>query len=232
MYKKLTLLLILSCSASASQRVVLFFQSYPGIGGAIPVAKVLTMSNFQKATEQVVQAELRSFPVAGMWATYAGYLNASDPFGGKIVFPRKQKNPVFDIVVTQKVEPVVLGARTVHHWQLFPNTPAKAYKIERMKDEDTGLYYWQTSKEELPAGGIVPLRSVLIFANPKDVYIPVGATLTTDNNQLVLPDIYITSKADPAKQTIGVMMIKHFFRLVRPFSKKGSDTSWIWQLVD
>ena len=226
------IIILFSLPLFAEQRVLLFFRSYPGIGTAVPVSKVLRMSNYKKASDQVVQANLRSFPVPGVWATYAGYLNASDPFGGQIIFPRKQKNPVFDIIVTQKVEPIVMSGRTVHHWQLFPNTPAKAYKIERIQDEDTGLFYWQTSKEDVPADHIVPLRSLVIFAHPKDVYIPVGATLTTDNNQLVLPDVYITTKADPAKQTIGVMMIKHFFRLVRPVSKSGTPTTWIWQLID
>jgi len=221
----------------AEHRVIVYFRSYPGIGQATPVTKVLTMRDTHKAANQILQANLRSVPIGGIFATYAGFLTASGPSDGKIIFLRKHKKELFDIIISPQINPVILHSRTVHHWQLNKPQPgkpatARAYQIERIKDEETGLYYWSTAIVPLPDNGIVPLLSLVIFAKPDEVYIPQGFTFTTDNPQLILPDVYITKKIDVAEASVGVLNIMHFFRLVRPQAKKGSETSWIWQLID
>jgi hypothetical protein len=239
MNKQFILLLnLISVPLIAQHRLIVFVRSYPSIGQAVPVSKVMTMRNTEKAATQVLEANISSVPVPGVYATYAGFLTASTPFGGEIRFPRKQQAVALDIIVTPRVEPILMAGRTVHHWQWAKNPktgqhlPLIAYRIERIKDKETGIYYWQTTRVPAPKNGVIPLRSMVIFADPHAIYIPVGAKLSDNNPQLILPDIYTTKKLNPEVSAMSVLNIKQFFRLVKPASKKGSEQSWIWQLAE
>lgn len=239
MNKQFILLLsLISVPLVAQHRLIVFVRSYPSIGHAVPVSKVMTMHNTKKAATEVLEANIASVPVPGVYATYAGFLTASTPFGGEIRFPRKQQAVSLDIIVTPRVEAVLMAGRTVHHWQRSVDAksgqklPLTAYHIERVKDKDTGIYYWETKRIPAPKNDVIPLRSLVIFVDPRVIYIPVGAKLADGNPQLILPDIYATKKLNPEVSAMSVLNIKHFFRLVKPASKKGTEQSWIWQLAD
>lgn len=149
-------------------------------------------------------------PIAGLFCTYAGFLALSNGIG-QVTFPRKHDEPALSIIITNKIQPILMAANTIHHWMIPIDGDTVQYSLERKKDAETGLTYWNVTKQAIPDDRIVPSRSILIFAKPKDFYIPEGATLTVDSPNLVLPDIYARRSTDIATNAMHALAIRQFF---------------------
>ncbi len=206
-------------------------RTYPEINSKINQEKVVcNATNPNKNIDCILQANPNSLPVSGLFSTYAGYSTISTPFSGQISFPRKQQNPSFSIVVTPQIEPVIMLGSTVHHWQLIKELPVVFYEVDRKQDPETNNYFWSVRQSKAPENGIVPLTSIVLFAKPKNIYIPLGVTPTTDNPQLLLPTVYVRKGVDLVASALSLLNVKHFFRSVRTVYKKGTDQSWISQI--
>ena len=168
----------------------------------------------------ILTVTLPSKIVSGIFGTYAGYVAMASVFGGQMSFPRKQHSETFIIIITPLIEPIIMLGKTVHHFELIEGVPAAAYKIERKHDTETGLYYWQTSTEQVPANKIIPLNSIVLFARPIDINIPEGITLTSASAQLLLPDIFVRQSFNIVGNVLNLLKIKQFFEQTMSAYKK------------
>lgn len=145
-----------------------------------------------------------------LFATYFGYLTLSDRYG-RITFPRKTAATKFNLLVTNKAEPIFMFPNTIFKWQIPLLTAAKMYKIERISKG--AKYYWQITPVTLKNRDI-PLQTIIIFAKPDNVIVPVGKIPTGRNIQLVLPDIYIKEKYNSNEVGLFILQISQFFKQV------------------
>ncbi len=215
---------------SAQNRIIFFLRSYPLLAEHVDEHQLMKESSTH-AIRQILRTPLHSHPVGGVFATYAGFVEASSPYDGGIIFPRKHVKPSFYYIITKQIEPIIMLGRTVHHWDLLPQAAAKVYHIERQQDNETKLFYWQVTQASL-TDNIIPTNAIVLFANPHDVHVPEGITLTTNDPQLELPDIYINEDYDPIRAAFRLLQVNHFFRLIRPTYKSGSPTTWDAQIIE
>lgn len=158
-------------------------------------------------------------PVAGIISSYAGYINASD-VNGFTSFPKKQIDPSFTLVVTPVVTPVFMFSNTIHNWKIEQPNPVATYKIERKKDEQTDLIYWEVTQIANPENNIIPLEAILIVANPKNIVIPEGITLSSASPNLLLPNMYVKKGIRTTQHAIYMLNLNYLFGPVRTISKK------------
>lgn len=182
----------LFAQTTSPHTISIFFENYP----------VLENNSFkQKPLPKNVN------PINGIPVSYFGYQCSSNKIG-HVILPRKHQNPSFTIIVTEKIDPIVMTENTLYAWQVHKQTPHVAYTITRKQDEQTKLTYWETKKitlketpekdhnktsknEESTSGYILPTTAIIITANSNDIVIEEGVTLTTHNSQLLLPTIYV-----------------------------------------
>jgi len=164
------------------------------------------------------EGALRSDSAAGIFASYAGYLTVS-PADGLISFPLKQSKPLFHLVVTRKVVPVVAFANTVDHLALDPAEPTELYLLSQQRDEMTGKSYWQVERDDLPEDNKLPLDAVILFAKPKNVIVPLGDMPTKLGQHFVLPDVFVRKGINILGRSLYVLSIAHFFKPVRLHAK-------------
>jgi hypothetical protein len=224
-------IIFMSLLCHAKHRISFFVQTYPELMSKADIEKIVShATNPQKAISQILNADQASKPFSGLFASYAGYATISSAFNGEISFPKKQKDPFFYMVVTPRITPVMMLGATVHHWQLSKDLPAAFYAIDRKQDPDTKNYFWSTRNAEIPESGIVPLSSIVVFAKPKNIYLPLGITPTNGDPQFVLPTLYARKDIDLVTSALSLLNVKHFFRSVRSLYKKGTSQSWISQI--
>lgn len=154
----------------------------------------------------------------GLFSTYAGYLAISD-INGQIIFPRKTIKPSLNLLITDKVSPVFMLGNTIAYWQIDKDAQAKMYTIERKFDNQTQSYFWDVNEQESPKNNIIPLHTIIIFANPENIYVPTGITLTDDNPQLFLPNIYVKKEFAKVNNALFVLNIKPFFETLKKLYK-------------
>ena len=147
---------------------------------------------------------------AGIFSTYAGYLNISD-LDGQIVFPRKHTKPIIQLIITTRITPILMFEKTIHHWELVPGVPAQMYTFKRTFDEETKTFYWEVEPTKLPEDNIIPLSALIIFAKPRYFYIPTGITITDDSPNLILPTIYARKGIKITNNALYVFNLSHFF---------------------
>ena len=204
----------------AEQVITLFLKQYPIISvdqAAQKLAQKLHKPG-KIATNQVKNYFSPS-QLSGIFATYGGYLIASD-VNGEISFPRRHSKPVIYLIITEHLIPIVMSGNTIHHWELDPSMPAHMYKYEQHVDPDTHLHYWQVTQVPVPADHIIPLESIAIMANPKYVYVPQGITVFKETPHLVLPDIYIKKGINLTTQALYMLNLSHYFGPIIPLHKK------------
>lgn len=191
------------------------FRNYPTIQQrinnkqqALQVAQKLRAPG--SVDRDVILHALGSDTLTGLYGTYGGYLAITD-YAGLMNFPRKHQDPFIDLIVTKNIVPVIMMGKIIHHWEIAPNTAAKMYHIERKQDAETNMFYWDCQEKEVDKDRYIPIRSVLLFAQPDNIYVPTGVTLTNDNSNLILPVMYIKNDFNSSANALFVLNIRQYF---------------------
>lgn len=171
-----------------------------------------------------------SSPIVGIFATYAGYLEASNVHGD-IIFTRKHNQPKLNLLITPQITPVVMFEQTIQNWQLIPTVQAQLYTIERETDENTQLTYWNVQEKELPEDNTIPLETIIIIAKPKHMVMPTGITLTDTSTNLVLPHVYTRKGIDIVGNSLYILNLSHLFGQVHVMHDK-KETRYALQPTD
>lgn len=224
-------MMLCSTGIYADYKIIMFARSLPQVHTSFNLNQPQTLAHSKTIISNILQETLKSHPVSSLCATYAGYVTFSS-HDGQIAFPRKQQRESFNLIITPLIKPIMMLGATVHHFELLPHMPASAYTVERKQDRDTGLYYWDVKVMQLPQNRILTLNSIVLFAQPCDIYVPLGITLTDETPQLLLPDIYVRNSFNVTSNALHTLTINHFFEQLRRIYKKGSENSWVWQFAE
>ena len=157
--------------------------------------------------------------VAGIFATYGGYLTISD-LNGEIAFGRRHTKPFIYYIVTELFTPILIGGNTIHHWELVEGSPAKMYKMAFITNEQTGVTFWEITAEPLPTDKFIPLESLVIIANPKYVYVPLGIIPANASPHLIFPDVYIKPGMNLTEHALYMLNLSQYFGAIIPIYKK------------
>lgn len=202
----------------ADRIVGFYFEPYPG-----DAENAEKLSNKLQKPGHIAKCILQGHacysPVAGIFSTYAGYLAHSDVYGFT-AFPKKQDEAALTIVITEAITPIFMLANTIHHWQLEPPSTATTYKMEQKTDKQTQMLYWDVQEIPNPKDNIIPIDSLVIIANPKNIFIPTGITLAEKSPNLLLPNIYVKKGIQTAKDAMYMLNLTHLFGPVKTLYKK------------
>ena len=165
----------------------------------------------------------------GIFITYQGYLVVTSLLG-QVTLPRLTQQPSLKILVTEKIDPVMMIGNTIHHWEISPNVPAQMYSLERKEDPETKLLFWHYEQTSLPENNIIPLNTIVILTKPKNIIIPSGITLSTNDQQWILPNIYVRKSISSLEPALSVLRVRQFFGPINIVRKKASDTNYATQI--
>lgn len=154
----------------------------------------------------------------GIFSTYAGFLSCSD-YNGSTVFPRKQAKNYLYIIITEEIMPIIIMGNTVHHWELVPNSPIAIFKMELKKEAGENIYFWHTTKEELP-DKIIPLESIVIFSKPNNIIVNTGISVAETIHNFILPSLYVAKEINIIKTSLYSINLRYLFSNVPSYTKK------------
>ena len=150
--------------------------------------------------------------IPGIMCLYGGNVAHSDK-NGQIIFKRNQQTPNIYFLVTKSIRPAyMIAPSTVHNWMLDPKESAKLYFAEFKTNDKLELYYFEISEAELPSDKNIPLNTIIFIADPNDIFIPTGATLTDLSQNLILPNIYIKRGFCFLHNSLYTLAIKQYFK--------------------
>lgn len=195
--------------AQSPHMVICTLKKYPSLRASSSESKFLP-------TKTVAATE-------GIYASYFGYLTASNSVG-QVVFPRKHHDTAFTLVITDKLEPIFMLENTINTWRVPEKTACAYYSIERKKDLQTNLYFWDVQKKETPPDRTLPLDAITFIAKPEELYIPTGITVTNNNPQLALPTIFVKSSIKLSDNALSIISYRQFFEsLNQSIKTEGAD---------
>lgn len=210
----------------AAPILTMFFKAYPG-ASAQTVELIEKLKRPPYLAQHRLEIRVPQLIISGVISSYAGFMEVSN-IDGETIYPRKHTNPAFYLVITPQATPNVINANTIDHWSLDPDEPVEIYYIERKVDDETGIYFWDMKEAEANTikNNIIPLESIIIFAQPKYIYVPIGITKTSAGENLILPDIYIKKGIDITGQSLYLLNLAHYFRpLTTIYAKKNLQYS-------
>ncbi len=224
--------------------VTMFIQKYPYLSKS-QVAQVKQKPNqfdpvkYSKALKQpnflykdVIKSYKSKHELPTIMCMYAGNIALSTP-DGQISFPRLQQKSEMYILVTDKIIPAyMIAPATIANWMIDPKVPTEMYLMKLEYDKKTNLSYWQTSKVELPKDNNIPLNTLIFIADPSTMYIPLGATITDQSSNIVLPTIYIKKDFCFIKNTLFTLATNQYFRDTNPSVKQDDQTVALIQQPD
>lgn len=216
MGKKILLTLLLLQSYLCASSINLFLQPAPfairqsvkkdylaklGNRGPTETGRKIFKNNFKNLLPKI----------SGFIALYGGYVDYSD-LNGNISFPLIHKEHLVYLVVTPKIEAVRLHANTVAYEGLLKNEKSKIYKIEKKKEN---TFYWRVTEEKRPKHSQIDPFSIVLLTKPKNIVVPTGDFITTQNINLVIPNVYVVGNIDQAKTLFNFLDIRRFFEQVQ-----------------
>ncbi len=192
--------------------VTFFFKDYP-----TEVLAQQHLDRFKKPhslAKRNLEGIIAHNPKAGIFATYYGFLDVSN-YTGQIVFPRKQSEGTISVYVTDKITPIIAFSNTLSHWELVPENPVSGYQFQFIEDPTTGLFIWNVQPKEAPQDGKIPAqKTIVIIAKPKNIYIPTGASMTSQDANLQLPNMYVKKGICSECTALYVLNMNYLFRPV------------------
>lgn len=226
-HKAIIACFLLSNSILADEVITFFVRPYPqGNSGAGSRAFQCDLSQVGKIAEYCLQGGMRTTTVAGIFFSYAGFLDISN-INGQVVFPRKQVNADISLLITDKLTPIPIQNHIIDHWELEVGTPAQMYSIQRKWDNQARLFYWTTTKAELPQDNVVPLTTIVMFAKPRYVYVPLGVSVANADPNLILPDIFVKEAIKTPTHALSLLGLRQFFGPIGSIEqKKGLQQSF------
>ncbi len=224
-YTVVACLLLFGSNIHAAARINLYLESYP-LSPEKAQKMVDNLDRPHKIEQYKLEGQFDHQPKVGIMATYAGFLDVSN-VNGLLTFPRKHTEAEILLVITTEMEPEFMFGTTIHHWRLKESEPQAFFKIVRDYDKDSETFFWNTTEATAPENNILPADSLVIFARPKDVYIPTGITPTDNRENLTLPSVYIKKGADVIDNALFVLRISSFLRpieiIYKPEAKRYQD---------
>ena len=160
----------------------------PLIGGFLTTVPRDVIKDVSTHAEQRTQIN-RS--VGGITLSYGGYRDVTN-FDGYYHFPQHHTGTTLELIITTGVK-AQKKEETISHLMLDDNRPAAFFRFDK-KTDDKGRWFWRATASEKPADGIIPASTIILFADPKNIYVNIHQNLqTADNNQLLLPheSIYV-----------------------------------------
>lgn len=201
--------------------ITLIMEPYPFVSESPEAEKAMNKLKKPGHISKLGVKHLGTNPITkGIFSTYAGYLGMSN-HDGQTTFLRKHIKPVIYLLITNKITPMMMAGKTIHHWTIEEKTAAKMYKMEQLHDEAEELFYWLTEEVPLPENGIVPNESITILAKPQNVFVPEGITLAEDSPNLILPTIYIKKGIKTNTNALYILNLRQFFGPLHTAYKKG-----------
>ncbi len=216
---RIQLLLIITCfslyqKTLASPVITFFMRPYPNAEKMIK-----KMKKPGKIARYTIERLADYSLSAGIFSTYGGFIQISNS-NGQTTFPYKHQDPMVYLIITQKITPITMLDLMIDHWELVAGTPAAIYTIERKEDKETKTFYWDIKESQLPEDNKLPLKSLVIIAKPKNIFVPTGIALTQDNPNLLLPDIYVRKGIKITHNALYILNLRHFFGQLRNSYKK------------
>lgn len=158
--------------------------------------------------------------VDGLRASYLGFMATSDK-NGQISFPRMQQSDTIYILITPEIEPEFMIKPTlIHNWMTKHNRPTALYEVTRKKNEKLKTYYFEIKR--LPVPQDIKENTIIIFAHPNHIEVPIGITVHKDSPNLILPEL-LAEKVDLAKNSLYTLSIKQYFEQININSSKNSS---------
>jgi hypothetical protein len=214
-YSLTSLLLITYAHLTGSPVISFFFKPLPDTQKMAQKLK-----NPGKIAKHTIHGIAEHNQVAGICATYSGYIDTSDA-NGEISFPRKHRKDAVEIIITTQLEPIPLFENTIKHWQLLPETDAVMYSVKELYDEKSKEYNWHTQKVALPSDRVIPQDAIVIIAKPTNIVIPLEITKTIQTANLTLPPLYVKKGINIVSSSAYMLNIRHLFRPVESQEKRA-----------
>lgn len=198
------------------QVITLFLRPYPALSASAKAEKLRNKIAHPSKRARIELKKMFSQPgiISGVFATYAGFLTVSD-LNGEIEFPRKHPSPHIDLVIAQRITPIVRSANTLSHWEINFDYAHAFYSIIKYSVPKTGTEYFITQPKAAPDDGVIPLESIVLFADPKSVYVPIGQTRSSQSPHLQLPDIYIKNTIQLTSEDLYVLNVMQYWGLIK-----------------
>ena len=153
--------------------------------------------------------------ISGIEVRYAGFSTVSNHYG-MVQFPRKQIGNEINFLIIKKETPIFqIGPSLIAGWQAVDAQASAFYTVSLQQDHATQIYYFTTTKSSLAAYNkkqlakdnaktntqqekvdetVIPMNTIIIFADPESIVIPEGDSITTYTTNLLLPDVYVKQK--------------------------------------
>ncbi len=218
------------CTALEAAIITFFIRPYPFNQDPTTAELQAMLAKPGKVSLRMLRSRSDTKTTEGIFSSYWGYLAASD-LNGQTFFPRKQQSDKINILITERITPIFMIGNTIHHWQIDQITPAELYSFSRIQDEKTKEYSWIVSKESLPENRRIQLDTIILFAKPKDMYIPQGTIPADANPNLILPPIYAKKTLNSLSPALWIIKMRQFFKPISVETKKITETYYSEQII-
>lgn len=209
---------IFSLKSQVSPHIITFFVRPLPTTPTAATARAVEEHKRRMTHDEILQPILNKvlnlpFLQAGLYASYAGTITHSNA-DGQILFERKSPDPKLMVLITDSIKPIPVDAlkpKTLSGFTLDPQSPAQQYAFRRLQDPETELFEWHVTSVPVDRTARIPYDTIIIYANPNHILVPLGSTHTTDNENFVLPDFYVTEGYNSALNALRFLKIRHYF---------------------
>lgn len=178
-------------------------------------------------SQKMLKSSMRSVfnpPLSGLVAIYGGYVDVSDP-DGLISFPLRHGTPKLYVAITPDTKLVMIKGNTFSHREFVADSsvPKQLFSFE-LKQDDKKIWFWNVQEVQIPADRKINPLTLTILTYPKNIVVPTGDIIATENSQLVLPNLYLVSRSNNEDALLRSIDNRRYLEPITVEQKKAGDT--------
>lgn len=221
----LVLLIAASCNRLIGSSINLFLRPAPAAvqrDVAAKLERLHTKGPSQIGRKMLKNGFERLLPTtSGLIALYGGYVDYSDP-DGNITFPLLHKKKKLFLVITPEITLTPIHGHTFSHKNIVEGKEVKRYLFRRKVDAHR-IPFWKVSEKKPPKDGVISPLSLVLLTKPKNIVVPTGDFMATDQINMILPHIYVVGNLANEKALLDFMDIRRYFEQITRESKEVTE---------
>jgi len=130
--------------------------------------------------------------------------------------PRSSEDTNFTILVTKEIKPVITPNGNISYWKIDnpDSNNFAAFNISKIT-KDNKIYWQIKSNKSFNPDEPISLNTIIISAKPKNIYLPEQIIKATDNQQLILPTIYLKKDFSSGSNALSILSVKNYYSQIR-----------------
>lgn len=162
--------------------------------------------------------ETRTNGIEGINIYYRGYATQTNNMGIAIL-PRIDANPIISIVITEKIDPVIVNGKIPDHFIIDLYSKYQAYNLQNIEKSSSSIMKWKIEvNKNIIQNRKIPYDSIIILGDPDYLFFDKEYYIMDKSTNIIIPDLFLLNeKNNNLYSELAMQTLQYYKKLEKSY---------------